>query len=154
MLDVLFSFLSSFRMYFQSSAEVQLEILALRHQIAVLQRKTPKPKLTSADRRLWVWPSRSWFRWRSALVVVKPDTVINWHRRGFRWYWTWKVRHGKAGRPGVPPAYSTGLNSRNRRQRQPRCPGSFRAMRPGNVESVTCRPHYPGDETNPPSPLP
>src|SRR5439155_21594748 len=75
MLDVLFSFLCSFRMYFRSSAEVQLEILALRHQIAVLQRKTPKPKLTSADRRLWVWLSRSWFRWRSALVVVKPDTA-------------------------------------------------------------------------------
>src|SRR2546426_10045581 len=83
MLDVLFSFLSSFRMYFQSSAEVQLEIHALRHQIAVLQRKTPKPKLTSADRRLWVWLSRSWFRWRSALVVVKPDTVINWHPSRF-----------------------------------------------------------------------
>jgi putative transposase len=102
MLEVIFSFLSSFRVYFQRSADTQLEILALRHQVIVLQRKTPKPKLKSTDRRLWVWLSRSWCRWRSALVIVKPDTVIDWHRRGFRWYWTWKVRHGKAGRPCVP----------------------------------------------------
>ena len=102
MLDVLFSFLSSFRVYFQRSADTQLEIFALRHQVTVLQRKIPKPKLKSADRRLWVWLSRSWCRWRSSLVIVKPDTVIDWHRRGFRWYWTWKVRHGKAGRPCVP----------------------------------------------------
>jgi hypothetical protein len=102
MLEVLFSLLSSFRVYFQSSADLQLEFLALRHQITVLQRKTPKPRLKSADRHLWVWLSRFWSRWRSALVIVKPDTVIDWHRRGFRWYWTWKVRHGKAGRPSVP----------------------------------------------------
>jgi len=50
---------------------------------------------------LWVWLSGFWSRWRSAIVIVKPDTVIDWHRRGFRWYWTWKVRRGKAGRPGV-----------------------------------------------------
>jgi len=76
----------------------------LRHQVTVLQRKTPKPKLRPADRRLWVWLSRSWSRWRSALVIVKPATVVDWHRRGFRWYWTWKVRHGKAGRPSVTKA--------------------------------------------------
>ena len=39
--------------------------------------------------------------WRSALIIVKPETVIGWHRKGFRWYWTWKVRHGKPGRPLV-----------------------------------------------------
>ena len=102
MLDVLFSFLSSFRVYFQRSADTQLEFVALRHQITVLQRQIPKPRLKSAGRRLWVFLSRFWPRWRSALVLVKPDTVIDWHRRGFRWYWTWKVRHGKAGRPSVP----------------------------------------------------
>ena len=104
MLEILFSFLSSFRVYFRTHADVQLEVLALRHPVSVLQRTNPKSKLRPADRRLWVWLSRSWSRWRSALVIVKPDTVVDWHRRGFRWYWTWKVRHGKAGRPGVPKA--------------------------------------------------
>ncbi len=88
-------------MYFRTRSDNQLEILALRHQIVVLQRKTPKPKLKPTDRRLWVWLSQCWPRWRSALLIVKPTTVVDWHRRGFRWYWTWKVRHGHAGRPSV-----------------------------------------------------
>ena len=102
MLEILFSFLSSFRVYFRTHADIQLEVLALRHQVTVLQRTNPKPKLRPADRRLWVWLSRSWSRWRSALVIVKPATVVEWHRHGFRWYWTWKVRHGRSGRPRVP----------------------------------------------------
>jgi putative transposase len=102
MIKVLLFLLSSFRVYFRTHSNLQMEVLALRHQITVLQRKTPKPKLNSADRCLWVWLSFFWSRWRSAIVIVKPDTVIDWHRRGFRWYWTWKVRHGKAGRPCVP----------------------------------------------------
>ena len=89
-------------MYFRTQSDIQLEILALRHQLGVLQRKSPKPKLKPADRGLWVWLSRRWARWRSALLVVKPATVINWHRRGFRWYWTWKIRHGQSGRPRIP----------------------------------------------------
>jgi putative transposase len=100
--EILFSYLSSFRVYFRTHADIQLEVLALRHQVTVLQRTNPKPKLRPAGRRLWVWLSRSWSRWRSALVIVKPVTVVDWHRRGFRCYWTWKVCHGKAGRPGVP----------------------------------------------------
>src|SRR5436309_6423374 len=101
MFEVLISFLLSFRVYFRTRSDNQLEILALRHQIVVLQRKTPKPKLKPTDRRLWVWLSQCWPRWRSALLIVKPTTVVDWHRRGFRWYWTWKVRHAHAGRPGV-----------------------------------------------------
>jgi putative transposase len=101
MIKVLLFLLSSFRVL-QNSLQSANGSLALRHQITVLQRKTPKPKLNSADRFLWVWLSCFWSRWRSAIVIVKPDTVIDWHRRGFRRYWTWKVRHGKAGRPCVP----------------------------------------------------
>ena len=67
----------------------------------MLQRQTPKPKLKPADRRFWVGLSQFWPRWRSALWIVKPATVIDWHRRGFRWYWTWKIRHGLRGRPCV-----------------------------------------------------
>ena len=101
MIDVMLSFLSSFRVYFQSSADLQLELLALRHQLTVLQRTAPRPRLKSADRLLWVCLCRFWYRWRSALVLVKPGTVIDWHRRSFRWYWTWKIRHGRSGRPRV-----------------------------------------------------
>jgi hypothetical protein len=70
------------------------EIVALRHQLTVLQR-TQKPKrlvLNRADRCLWVWLSRVWSGWRSALMIVKPETVIGWHRQGFRWYWTYSAR--------------------------------------------------------------
>src|SRR4026208_2477844 len=87
MLEILFSFLSSFRVYFRTRADIQLEVLALRHQVTVLQRTNPKPKLRPADRRLWVWLSRSSSPW---LVIVEPDTVVDWHRRGFPLYWTEK----------------------------------------------------------------
>jgi transposase InsO family protein len=79
-----------------------LEILALRQQITVLQRKTPHVKLTAFDRRFWLFLSRFWPKWKSLLAIIKPNTVIEWHRQGFRWYWTWKVRHGRTGRPIVP----------------------------------------------------
>jgi putative transposase len=102
MVVMLLSFLRSFRVYFSSRADLQTEILALRHQIVVLQRQVPRPKLKPADRRFWVGLFRFWSRWRSALWIVKPATVIEWHRRGLRWYWTWKVRHGQPGRPCVP----------------------------------------------------
>ena len=88
----------------RNQAAVQAEIIALRHQLIVLQR-SQKPKrlvLSRTDRCLWVWLSRLWSRWRSALIIVKPETVVGWHRQGFQWYWTWKIRHGRTGRPLVP----------------------------------------------------
>ena len=102
MREVFSSLLWSLRASFQSRAQLQFEILALRHQLAVLQRKNPKPKLKDVDRSLWVWLSELWQGWRSVLIIVKPDTVIAWHRQGFRWYWTWKIRHGRTGRPTLP----------------------------------------------------
>lgn len=74
---------------------MQIEILALRHQLAVLQRQKKRVSLGAADRLLWVLLSRIWNQWRSALVVVKPETVIAWHRKGFRLYWSWKSRAGR-----------------------------------------------------------
>ena len=79
---------------FRSHAALQLEIVALRHQIGVLQRAHKRPKLTRTDRLLWVVLSRVWSDWRCALAVVQPDTVMAWHRKGFRLFWTWKVRRG------------------------------------------------------------
>jgi putative transposase len=98
-LTTLFTTLSSI---FRSRAALQLENLALRHQIGVLQRSARKRlKLNPGDRLLWVWLSRLWRDWRSALAIVKPETVLAWHRAGFRLFWTWKVQHGKPGRPAI-----------------------------------------------------
>ena len=67
-----------------------------------MQRSVKRPKLTATDRFFWAWLAHVWRDWRSALVMVKPETVVGWHRRGFRLFWTWKVRRGQPGRPVVP----------------------------------------------------
>jgi putative transposase len=88
----------------KSRTALQLENLALRHQIGVLQRSAKKRlSLNNSDRLLWIGLSRVWVDWRSALVIVKPETVIAWHRKAFRLFWSWKVRRGKLGRPAVGP---------------------------------------------------
>ena len=82
---------------------LELENLALRHQIGVLQRSARKrPKLILLDRLLWAALSRVWSEWRSALAIVQPETVVAWHRRGFRLFWAWKIRRGQPGRPTLP----------------------------------------------------
>jgi putative transposase len=102
MLISLMTLLAAFCSIFRSRAALQLENLALRHQIGVLQRSARKrPKLTSGDRLLWIYLSRFWLDWRSALAIVKPETVIAWRRAGFRLFWTWKVRRSQPGRPVV-----------------------------------------------------
>jgi putative transposase len=87
---------------FRSHAALQLEILALRHQIGILQRSVKRPKLTPADRLLWAWLCSVWQDWRSNVRIMKASTVVGWHRTGFRLFWTWKIRRGKPGRPVVP----------------------------------------------------
>jgi len=102
MMFVLLSLLLTLRGSARSRAALQLEVLALRHQLQVLQRTRPRRvRLAKADRWLWVWLSRIWTGWRTALVIVRPETVIAWHRRGFRLFWTWKSRR-RVGRPTVP----------------------------------------------------
>ena len=86
---------------FRTRAALQVEVLALRHQLGVLHRSVKRPKLTAADRLFWAWLSELWGDWRTALVIVKPETVIAWHRKSFRLFWTWKVRSGNPGRPAV-----------------------------------------------------
>src|SRR4051794_24397854 len=87
---------------FRSRVALQLEVLALRHQIGVLQRSVKRPKLTPADRALWAWLSSVWQEWRSGIHIVQASTVVGWHRKGFGLFWTWKIRHGRPGRPAVP----------------------------------------------------
>ena len=88
MFTLFVSLLSSVPACFRTRAALQAEILALRHQLLVLQRSSRghKLRLSSADRALWVWLSHVWAEWRSALIIVKPETVIAWHRQGFRLY--------------------------------------------------------------------
>jgi len=102
MLTTIFLLFSSIRDGLRTPAGLQAEILALRHQLLVLQRSSRdrRLRLGHPDRLLWVWLSRFWNRWRSALLIVKPETVIAWHRQGFRLYWRWKSRH-PVGRPSL-----------------------------------------------------
>jgi putative transposase len=104
MRPVLVSLLLTLRTLARSRAALELEILALRHQLLVLERSRPRRlRLTPSDRLLWAWLSRVWCQWRGAVVIVKPETVVAWHRRGFRLFWRWKSRH-PFGRPTVPHA--------------------------------------------------
>jgi len=86
---------------FRTRVALQAEILALRHQLAVFQKNAPRRlRLQRSDRLLWVLLSRWWPGWRHSLHMVRPDTVIAWHRRAFAWYWTRKSRR-RPGRPNV-----------------------------------------------------
>jgi putative transposase len=80
--------------------ELALENLALRQQLAVWKAREPRPRLTQMDRIFWVLLSRVWTSWRHTLQVVRPETVIGWHRQGFRRYWAWKSRR-RWGRPAI-----------------------------------------------------
>lgn len=93
--------LNSVRDLLRSRADLQMEIFALRHQLAVYHRTAPRPRLRPADRVLWSWLSRHWTRWRDVLVIVRPETVIAWRRRRFRQYWTKLTRSDRPGRPAV-----------------------------------------------------
>ena len=77
-------------------AELELEIIALRHQVAVLHRQqSGRLHLCSIDRMLWVWLYRVWPRCLEAMVLVKPSTVVQCHRQGSRLYWRWRSRSGR-----------------------------------------------------------
>jgi len=101
MTSVLISLLATFRGAVRGRAAFHLEVLALRHQLQVLQRSQPRRlRLANADRCLRAWLSQVWGGWRTALVIVQPETVVAWHRKGFRLFWTWKSRR-RTGRPPV-----------------------------------------------------
>ena len=99
---MLFLILRTFISALRSHRALALENLALRHQLEVLQRNTKRPRLTNRDRTLWVILSRYWPDWRKQLLFVRPETVIRWHKAGFRRYWRWKSRPKWPGRRAVP----------------------------------------------------
>src|SRR5213594_1475379 len=92
--------LRTFRSAVRTRRELALENLALRQQLAVWKARQPRPRLTEMDRIFWVFLSRLWTSWRHSLQVVRPETVIGWHRQGFRRYWAWKSRR-RSGRPMI-----------------------------------------------------
>jgi putative transposase len=101
-LNVLRSLVLAGLAFVRTRRHLAIEILALRHQLGVLKRSVKRPRLSDVDRGLWVLLSRRWSSWSDALIIVKPATVVKWHRAGFRRYWTWRSRP-KCGRPAIDP---------------------------------------------------
>ena len=87
------------RAFLIDPAELAAENVALRQQLAMLRHNGKRPKLRKRDRIFWVWLSTLWTHWRAALVIVKPETVVRWHRQGFKLYGKWKSR--REGRPRI-----------------------------------------------------
>jgi hypothetical protein len=112
----------------------------LRHQLHVLQRSRPRRlQLAQVDRWLWVVLSRVLTGWRTGLVIVEPETVIAWHRRGFRLWWAWRSRR-RMGRPTVPTDIRTlirEMSNANPRWGAPRIHGEL--LRRNRRLSSRCR---------------
>jgi hypothetical protein len=91
---------------FKSWRQLVLENVALKQQVAMLRQSVKRPTATAADRMFWIFFSRYVDGWRTTLHALHPDTVVRWHRRGFRLYWRWKSRspNSKPGRPAINPA--------------------------------------------------
>ena len=98
--EFILSILAVIRVFLRSRSDTALEVLALRQQVAVLKRKRPRPTLNCRDRLFWTTLRRCWSRWSEVLVIVKPETVVGWHRTGFRFYWRWRSR-ARGGRPRI-----------------------------------------------------
>src|ERR1035437_5577452 len=131
MVTVLIVFLSGVRDLVRRRTDLEAELLALRHQVLVLQRQHGRRRvqLRPADRVYWVVLSRLWPRWREALLLVRPETVLAWHRRGLRWYWCRKSQRRASGRPAVAGAVVeliTSMHKANPTRGAPRVPGGLR----------------------------
>src|ERR1700730_1053528 len=99
MLKLMRSIVSVVARRFRHRVVLDLENLALRHQLHVLRRQRPgRLRLITIDRLLWVWLYRLWPRCLEVMVLVKPATVVQWHPQGFRLFWRWRSR---SGRPSV-----------------------------------------------------
>ena len=95
------AFITLIRASFLGRSRLALENMALRQQLAVYHRSVTRPVIRMQDRIFWVLMSRVWSSWRETLVIVRPETVIRWHRLGFRLYWRWKCRGAEPGRPHI-----------------------------------------------------
>ncbi len=101
MLPFFRTFFPCLRAFFRSRYSLSLEILALRQQLCVLKRKNPRPPLRIQDRLFWIFLRGLWPAWDSVRVIVKPQTVVAWHRGGFRFFWRLRSRPKRLGRPKI-----------------------------------------------------
>ncbi|MFH1437982.1 MAG: integrase core domain-containing protein [Pseudomonadota bacterium] len=103
MITIIFRFIIGIvRAAMMDRAYLVIENTALRQQLVILKDKRPRPNLRPADRVFWTALRKTWSRWANSLIIVKPSTVVRWHRMGFRLYWRWKSRSRRIGRPKVP----------------------------------------------------
>ena len=101
MIRFFIGFLTFFNAFIRSRYSLGLEILALRQQLGVLKRKRPHARLRTRDRIFWILLRRLWPAWSNVLVIVKPETVVGWHRAGFRLFWRFRSRTKNPGRPTI-----------------------------------------------------
>ena len=109
MIAVVVAFLPAVRDLIRRRADLEAELLALRHQVLVLQRQRAgrRARLRAGDRLLWMALAGLWSRWREGLIAGRTETVIAWHRLGLRLFWRWKSRRRGRGRPGPSLARSS-----------------------------------------------
>ncbi|MDP2885804.1 MAG: helix-turn-helix domain-containing protein [Ignavibacteria bacterium] len=95
------SLLSFCLRFFKSRTQLQLEIVYLRKQLEILSRTSPRPRLRPSDRFFFSVLTSIFSSWKSTLLIFEPETVIRWHRQGFKLYWRWRSR-SELGRPKIP----------------------------------------------------
>jgi putative transposase len=135
---------------FRSRLSLQLEILALRHQLTLYRRSSRRPQVRPIDRIAWSWLSRGWSRWREVVVFVQPATVIAWQRQRFRDHWARLIRNGRRGRPTIPTdirALIREISAANPHWGAPRILGELQklgiAVAKSTVEKYRVRPRRP-----------
>ena len=129
MVALILSLLGALRSALGTHVDLAIENLALGQQLANLRRKSIRPRLRNSDRAFWLVLSLLWSRWADVLVVVKPDTVLRWHRTGFRLFWRWKSRSSKPSEGGVSPEI--------RRLIRQMAEANVGGARPGSTESCS-----------------
>ena len=138
----------------RSRLALQLEIVALRHQVAVYQRSVSRPRLHATDRLFWVWLSRLWSGWQHALAFVQPRTVLAWQKQRFRDHWRRLSQRGTPGRPTVAREVRDLIRDMSRANPlwgAPRIVGELRklgiAVAKSTVEKYRVRHHKPPSPT-------
>ena len=105
MVALVVSAMAYLRAFIVSRHRLGLEAAALRQQLVVFKRKRPRPPLRNIDRLFWVALRSAWSGWAGALMMVKAETVVSWHRAGFRLFW--RLRSRPLGRPPINPEVSS-----------------------------------------------
>ena len=99
---MLYIIVNNLRDLLRPHCNLLLENMALRQQILVLERQVKRPRFKDHERAFWVLLSRFWPDWKKPLRLVKPETVISWHRKSWRLFWRWKSKSKDYGWPNVP----------------------------------------------------